>query len=225
MTLVPIHILAGLIGIVSGYVAMYALKGASLHRKSGMVFVYSMLVMASTAAVMSVMNGEKLNMSMGVLTLYMVTTGLLTVRRRVAERQWMDAAAVPVGLMVGAYLYSLGFEAARTPSGTIDGIPAPGAFLFGSIALLSAVGDVRMIRAGGLRGRPRLVRHLWRMCFAAFVATGSFFFGQPQVFPEQLRGSAPLIFLGVLPLLVMFYWLARVRVKRTVAALEVAPAK
>jgi hypothetical protein len=37
MTLLPIHITAGALGIVSGFVALFALKGARLHRKSGVL--------------------------------------------------------------------------------------------------------------------------------------------------------------------------------------------
>ncbi len=40
-----VHILAGALGLVSGYVALYAVKGATLHRKSGMLFVYAMSTM------------------------------------------------------------------------------------------------------------------------------------------------------------------------------------
>ena len=41
-----VHILAGGLGLVTGYVALYAAKGAPLHRKAGIVFVYAMLTMA-----------------------------------------------------------------------------------------------------------------------------------------------------------------------------------
>ena len=34
---------------------------------------------------------------------------------------------------------------------------------------------VRMIRAGGIQGAPRLTRHLWRMCVALFAASSSFY--------------------------------------------------
>jgi len=211
--LLPVHITAGLIGIASAYVALYALKGADLHRKSGMVFVYSMLAMAASAAVMAWLNTERINTSMGILTLYMVMTGLLTVRRGALDSRRTNVAFMLMAVAVGGYLYSLGFEAAASPRGTIDGLPAAGAFVFGSVALLAALGDMRLIRAGSIVGRPRITRHLWRMCFAGFVASGSFFFGQPQVFPEWLRGSPPLIVLGLLPLLAMFYWLARSRIR------------
>ncbi len=46
MNLLPIHIIGGLVGITSGTVALSARKGARLHRKSGMIFVYNMSVVS-----------------------------------------------------------------------------------------------------------------------------------------------------------------------------------
>jgi hypothetical protein len=49
------------------------------------------------------------------------------------------------------------------------------------------------------------------MCFAMFIATASFFLGPSQRLPAPLRGS-PLRPVPVLLVVVlMFYWLARVR--------------
>lgn len=57
-----VHILADSLGLISGYVALSAAKGATLHRKSGTVFVYAMLTMcffgALIAAVRRVGGGE-----------------------------------------------------------------------------------------------------------------------------------------------------------------------
>ena len=36
--IVPIHVVAGALALVFGYVALYAAKGAPLHRKSGILF-------------------------------------------------------------------------------------------------------------------------------------------------------------------------------------------
>jgi hypothetical protein len=53
------------------------------------------------------------------------------------------------------------------------------------------------------------------MCFALFIAALSFFIGQAKVFPEPIR-IRPLLALPVLVVLVtMFYWLWRVRIKRS----------
>jgi uncharacterized membrane protein len=43
MTLVPFHVVAAAIALVSGFIALYAFKGGTLHRKSGTIFAYSML--------------------------------------------------------------------------------------------------------------------------------------------------------------------------------------
>ena len=51
--MMPIHVAAGLLGIVSGAVALSALKGGARHRRSGMVFVYSMLLMSATGALIA----------------------------------------------------------------------------------------------------------------------------------------------------------------------------
>src|ERR1022692_5020033 len=51
----------------------------------------------------------------------------------------------------------------------------------------------------------RIVRHLWRMCFGFFIATGSFFLGQQQVFPAWLRGSSVLFIPALLPLVLLIF--------------------
>jgi hypothetical protein len=83
-------------------------------------------------------------------------------------------------------------------------------FFMGTVVLLAAAGDVRMI-GRDISGTQRIARHLWRMCFGWFIATGSFFLGQQQVFPVWLRGSAVLLVPALLPLMLLIFWLIRVR--------------
>lgn len=73
--------------------------------------------------------------------------------------------------------------------------------------------DLRAIRAGGLRGLQRLARHLWRMCFGLFIATGSFFLGQTKFIPEPVRVVPVLLVLGFAPILFLIYWMWRVRIR------------
>ena len=90
---------------------------------------------------------------------------------------------------------------------------------FGVVSLLCSALDLRLLKAGQIVGAQRLVRHLWRMCFAMLIATGSFFTGQMQVFPEIVRNSAlfgvPILVIPVLlVLLTTLYWLGRTLFKR-----------
>jgi hypothetical protein len=60
----------------------------------------------------------------------------------------------------------------------MSGVPAAMSFFLGSVVLLAAAGDVRMLARGGVTEARRIGRHAWRMSFGLFIATGSFFLGQ-----------------------------------------------
>ena len=79
---------------------------------------------------------------------------------------------------------------------------------------------------GASRGRRRIARHLWRMCFAMWIAAASFFWGPPRRVPELIRIPALQAVAVLVPIVVMLYWLWRVRTRRTfpgtVVALNVA---
>jgi len=123
-----------------------------------------------------------------------------------------DWGALPVPLAVGATLIAFGVAVASKLI-LKHGYPAAVYLTFGAVALLFAAGDVHILRRGSLF-RPRwIARHLSRMCFALFIAVASFFQGQQQVFPAVLRKTGLLFLPSILPLIVMFFWLFRVRSK------------
>jgi len=110
-----------------------------------------------------------------------------------------------------AYLWPLGVGALHRPHRMMNGVPAAMSFFLGSEVVLAALGDVRMLVRGGVTGAQRIGRHAWRMSFGLFIATGSFFLGQQQVFPVRWRGSVVLMVLGLFPLGLLVFWVVRVR--------------
>jgi hypothetical protein len=148
----------------------------------------------------------------GLLTLYLVLTSFLTVRRPLALKfPAIDLAVMLLGLAVGIASVWFGIAAlGGSGTATEQGL-AITYFMFGIVALLAVFGDLQMIRAGGVQGKQRIARHLWRMCFALLLASISLFIGQPQVFPEPLRSSGLRAIPVLLVLLLMVYWLVRVR--------------
>jgi membrane protein DedA with SNARE-associated domain len=60
------------------------------------------------------------------------------------------------------------------------------------------------------------------MCFGMFIATGSFFIGQMQVFPKPLRILPLMLALGVAPLGVLLYWMWRVRLRQSLRGLIIS---
>ncbi|MDQ3242514.1 MAG: hypothetical protein M3Q09_02145 [Gemmatimonadota bacterium] len=216
-TTLVLHIIAGSLALVSGFVALYAAKGARLHRKAGMVFVCLMLTMSFSGMLIAAVRGvaPALNIPVVLLTAYLVITSLTTVRPLPAGSRWLGLGAMLVALAVGTIDLKFGFDALASPDGKTDEIPPVPFFVFGAVALLGSAGDLRVLRSGPLRGARRLARHLWRMSFALFIAALSFFIGQAQVIPKPVR-IFPLLAVPVVGVLVtMFYWLWRVRIKQS----------
>ena len=209
--LLPIHIIGGSIAIIAGFISVFAVKGLKLHRKSGMIFVYSMVVLSLTGAAIAILRHQPPNIIGGSLAFYMVITAFLTVRPRDQWSRRMDAGALLIGAAVSVLIIKLGFDALNTVTGKMNGVPAGMMLFMGSVAVVATLGYVRMMLAGGLQGAQRIARHLWRMCFSLFIASGSFFLGQAKVIPKPIRIFPLLAALALLPLVLLLYWLARVR--------------
>ena len=206
-----VHILAGGMGLVSGAVALSAAKGAGMHRRSGRLFVYAMLTMTVTGAILAIGQrvGVAVNLPAALLAGYLVITAMTAVQPPAAALRRLDAGLMLAGFAVGLASLASGFGVIAA-GGRESGMAFP-LFMFAVVGLLAAAGDFRMLRSGGLRGAARLARHLWRMCVALWIAAASFFLGQADEFPEALRIPG-LLALPVLAVLVaMFYWLWRVR--------------
>jgi len=214
----PIHIVAGGLAIILGAVALLASKGAWLHRRSGLLFVFAMLTMGISGSLLafrqSLTNSNALG---GFMSAYFVVTALTTVRPASAWTRRLNVGALVVALGLALIEIVLGVKAFTSPRGTLNGVPFFMLFFLATITLLAAAGDVRVIRSGGLKGGPRLARHLWRMCFALFIATGSFFSIRARVarilpapFTTPMMRALPVLLVFV----AMFYWLYRVRGRR-----------
>jgi uncharacterized membrane protein len=206
--ILPIHILAGALALLFGYVALLSAKGAAVHRRAGMFFVYAMVTMTLTGAVIAAATSSSMSLIAGLLTFYFVITGMLTVRKAPTP-QWIDRAGVAVAIVIGVLAFGAGRD--MLTRGRPEAIPM---FIFGTMALLGGAGDVRMMRAGGIQGRPRITRHLWRMCFAMWVAAASFFWGPRGRVPEIIYYPALLPIPVLLPIAMMLFWLWRIRVKK-----------
>jgi len=212
MVLLPVHILGGILALAFGYVALAAAKGANLHRKSGLGFVVAMIVMSLTGALIATLSAERGSIIAGTLTFYFVLTGFLAVKRIPRARQ-IEMVAMCGALVLG--LFAIWAGAWLAQRGRPEAAPM---FVFSALSLVAAAGDWKMLRAGGIDGKPRLKRHLWRMCFAMWVAAASFFWGPPNRVPEIIRIPALLPIPVLAPIVVMFVWLWRLRAKRAHAA-------
>lgn len=217
------HASAGVIAIVSGTVAIVATKGGDWHKRSGMAFTLAMISMGILGTVVAAYEGNTGSMAAGTFAAYMVLTATITVRPTWQHRS-LSIALLFVIVAYAAFTLKAGVSLLAAGKMFSRGVPVPMILFIGTISLVAAVGDYRFIRSGGFEGSQRLARHLWRMCFGFFVATGSFFIGQMKVIPEPVRNVPVLFALGLAPLPVLLYWMWRVRLRRQLRGMVIAKA-
>src|SRR5580704_10937907 len=115
--LLLLHIVAGTLGMLSGFVAVFLLKGSRRHGLAGNVFVVAMLVLSASGAYMAFMKSQPGNVLGGTLTFYLVATGWFTARHQEIETRIFDWGALLVVLAVAGFNLTYGVEAATGADG------------------------------------------------------------------------------------------------------------
>ena len=206
------HIAAGLIAILAGTVAVSARKGGLWHARAGTLFFAAMLVLGLSASLLEPYRIPPGSPVGGIIICYFVATSWVAARRRDGTTGRFEIAASVLALGAGAAaVWAVITGDSTTPAGR-----GP-LFIFAGVCLLAGLLDLNAILRSPLSGKQRIARHLWRMCVAFFIATGSFFLGQQDVLPAAMRGS-PLLFVPAFaPFAIMAFWLVRLRFAKAIA--------
>ncbi len=149
--LVPIHVAAGGLAMVLGATTLLAKKGGTIHRRSGLLFVYAMVVLGISASMLG-------NVLGGFMTVYFVGTALTTVRPVSSWTRLINVAALTIAVGLALVDIVLGVKAFNSPRGFLNGVPFVMFSFIATVLFLAAAGDVRIMRFGVPRGGPRLAR-------------------------------------------------------------------
>jgi hypothetical protein len=227
-TLLIIHISTATIGLLSGVMSMSFRKGSGWHGAAGNVFVPSMLLMSATGAyIATFLKPLAGNVIASSLTFYLVSTAWRAAKDRTGRTNSFDTAAFVFILAVGVAGIGFGIETVVDPAAFRVHLPAAIYFVFGSVALLCAFSDARMLVRRSISGAQRMMRHL-RMPVALLIALMSFYPGQAKLFPQWLRATKVLLIPHVLVIASLLFWTIRIgrRMRqRRASAASVHPAE
>jgi len=216
-----LHVITGTIALLAGIVAISSRKGARTHRVAGTVFFVSMLVMAVLADYLALaIPGQIPNLFIGTFTIYLVGTAWLTVWRK--ERSVGTPEKISLFVILGlcvpfvilSFQLATGLKPSFKSAVPLEGPVRIAIYSFTFFVAMAAIGDAKLVLAGGITGARRIARHLWRMCLGLTFAAGSAFTnGLPRLLPNTVH--VPLILLFIPPLsslVLLVFWVARVRV-------------
>ena len=211
--ILTLHIGGGTVGLLSGAVALLTRKGGRIHRSAGAVFLVAMLTMSGIGGIVAPFMHDRVSTVAGFMTFYLILTGWMTARRREGVGA-IEVAGLFVAVGGVISMAVLSWMAAQTPEGTLDGSPPQAFYIFGAVSTIAALSDLKLVLRGGISGAQRIARHVWRMCFGLFVATGSLFLGQQQVFPDWVRHTPVLLVAALAPLPFLLFWMLRVHLSK-----------
>ena len=214
------HVGGGTVGLTAGLIAVSSRKGGYWHRKAGMVFATSMLIMASFGLYLAVVLSDQANIIVAVFAFYLVATGWMSVWRKAGTSGLFDKFALFVALCLcapfGLLTFQLltGMSPSFKASVAFKGPVLIALYLFTFILALAVIGDARLVLRGGISGVPRIARHLWRMCLGLAMAAGSFFTNAlPRLLPPPMHVTTIFFVPQLLIVGLLIFWMIRVRLK------------
>ena len=214
--LLYLHIGGGAVGLISGTVAVIARKGQKIHRWAGKVFFAAMFISyfvgGAVAPFLDI--GQRPNFVASIFALYLLITGIMAARRRPFNAGFPEKISLVVSASICGISVLFIIMGATSETGTVDGSPPQGFFLFAITGGLAAIGDLKTILQGKLSNTTRVMRHLWRVCLSFFIASVSLFLGQTQLFPEWfVKSPLPFVF-AFAPLIIAIGWLIKIKLSR-----------
>lgn len=211
MLLFVIHAIAGSIAILAGISAPFMKKTGRNHKRLGTLFFYSMLMLGLSGALGAFIRDIPLSMMNGLLVCYFVLTSYQTIKQPNNSTSNTDRGLAIFGFALVCGFAYFAVQAHFSATGKLAGFGAPAFIAFGLVTLFASLADVLYLKKGGASGNKRLVRHLWRMFFPLFMSTTAFFLGQAKLFPDALRRIEILVIPVAAVILLMAYWLIKVR--------------
>lgn len=204
-----IHTPAGTIVLMTAVLAMFAKKGSALHRKAGSCFTASMMVMLVSGTAAAYLKNSIGDMMLGAIVMYTVFTAWLTVHHKKNETGLLEVTALiwVVGFAIAAFAISMGWQEEETPSVYL---------IWGGLAILFALGDIRNLYQLGLSGTQRIIRHVLRIGFSLVWAALAFTDKIVKMMGANvasMQGEQLLLIVGIptiLILITILYWITKI---------------
>ncbi len=205
--LIYIHAGFGGIALLAGLVSMMAKKGLKLHKKSGLVFYYSMLISAIIAMIVAFLPNHEspFLFAIGIFSLYFILTGkrALKLKRKNPNLQtdiWISRIMIITGILMIFLPIIL--------SKKINIVLC----VFAIVGIIFSIRDLILYKKPDRLKNSWLKLHLGKM-IGAYISATTAFVVVNEFFPSFYGWFIP----GIVGGFFITYWIRKLNRKKTVA--------
>ena len=205
--LIFIHAGFGGIALVSGGISLLTKKGNSLHKKSGKVFFYTMLISVLMSLVIAVMPNHKSSFlfCIGLFSSYFIIGGYRSLKFKKKD------ISIRLDNMLAYAIIVTGIIMVGYPILLEDSINVV-LMVFGIIALIFGIIDLLILKNKNKLRKNWLKIHLSKMISGYVAATTAF-----VVVNQWISGVWAWFTPGIFGTIYMIYWLKKLNKKKPVA--------
>lgn len=199
--LIYLHAVFGGIALFAGATALVVKKGGLLHRRSGNIFFYSMLVSALVSLIVAVLPNHQnpFLFSIGLFSTYFLLSGYRGLRFREKD------LVLEIDKIISSTVIFVGAAMVLVPV-MVNGSIAIVLFVFGTAAIIFGIRDLKMFKDRERLRRQWLRIHLGKMT-GAYIAAVSAFLVVNDFLPGLLNWFLPTILGSVY----ITYWMLKIK--------------
>ena len=199
--LLPLHIAAGAIALISAALAVFSEKGKKIHILSGRTYFWSMAVIFLTAIPMSIMSSNVFLFLIAVFSFYLAYSGIRFAKNRKGIATNLDRLAIGLMLLSGVSMWGLGASYFIDDNSQYITL-----LVFGFLAIALGYADLRSYKNRTAKGKERISRHLTNMLGGTIAVITAVLVVNPPADPEWVWWVLPTALLTP----VIFWWNKRV---------------
>ena len=195
--LLPIHIAAGSVALLSAASALLTEKGKKFHVLIGKAYFWSMVIIFLTAIHMSIITGNVFLFLIAIFSFYLAFSGMRFAKNRTGVPTLVDLIAVNFMLLSGIGMWILAI---------IFFIDNDSQFItlivFGFLALFLGYGDFQTFKNQTAIGKERIAKHLTNKIGGTIAVVTAVLVVNPPSNPEWVWWILPTVLITP----IIFWW-------------------
>ena len=189
------HIVAGGLALLVGPIAMFNQDGGKLHRKSGIIYFYSMMVIFVSSIILSIVRENWFLFMVGIFSCYLVLTGYRALKLKMLHRgqkaEKIDWFILIISLIAGRGLIAMGVWMFWSQGNSFGLVP----FIFGGVMMSGVKEDYQRFTVPPTEKNHWLLKHIVGMMGGYIATLTAFLVQNVNTDPSFIAWLAPTVIL------------------------------